>query len=363
MRSASISKSSSVFMLVVFAALGVVEVIYQIEAAEPARPTTRTEPEVRSQVALPEPAALLRNYEKSLAAYSRMRGRWTLEREKSKSDEDEKLPRSTVECALFRDHDRLKLSRTTDSGNGPEKFEALRQGKQLLHVHSKGDILGWLQSSAQNDVDLLNETFLSPGFGIIDCKWIPDFMRMAKISVQAETLEGRPLYRLRGLKMDAKIELWIDPSLDYAARRVRFDKRATEADPTVRSRQFDAARFRLEKGHYVVTEATTTLTRGPQPLFSGVVVEKFVNGKRVLTNVDVPARDQDGNVIILPLWRSVWKIMLRDIDFDPRWTDRDAQFSRPIADGTSVVVQGAADSHYVWKDGRIVLNGPEPAPR
>jgi hypothetical protein len=51
------------------------------------------------------------------------------------------------------------------------------------------------------------------------------------------------------------------------------------ADPTVRSHQFDATRFRLEKGHYVVTEATTTWTRGPQPVLT--VVESIVNGKEV----------------------------------------------------------------------------------
>ncbi len=349
---ATISKSAAVLVLVVFLAMGVVQLIYHTEAAGPARAMSQTDPEARSQVTPPEPATLARSYETSMAAYSRMRGRWTVQREKSISDEEEKLPKSTAEWAVFRDHGRLRLSETTDSENGHEVFESLRRGEQLVYILADGSVRGRLQPSAQDELDHLSISLCSPCYGIIDCKWIPDFLRMAKLSVQAETLDGRPLYRLRGLTMDAKIELWIDPTIDNAARRIRFDKRASEADPTVRSLRFDATRFRLEKGHYVVTEATMTLTRGPQPVFSPMVVEKIVKGKRV--KINLPAKDQNGNVIV-DQQRSTWKITLRDIDFDPRWTDRDFQFLRPIANGTRVGVPGGPHSNYVWKDGRVVI--------
>lgn len=302
---------SALIMIVVFLGLGMVELIDHNEAsAEPARPIRQPDPEARSQATLPEPAALLRSYESSLSAYGRMKGRWNVQLETSEPTSREKSPRSTAEWAVFRDHDRLKVIDTTVRENGPEVFEALRQGTQQIHVHSDGRVLGWLQPSTQVEFDLLGSSLCSPCYGIMDSKWIPEFLRTAKLSVQAETLEGRPLYRLRGLTMDAKIELWIDPSLDYAARRIRFDKRASEYDPTVRSRQFDVTRFRLEKGRHVVAEATMALTVGPQPVFSGMVVEKIVQGKRV--KVHLPAKDENGNVIVYHN-RSTWKIELRKL--------------------------------------------------
>ena len=269
------------------------------------------------------------------------------------------LPKSSEEWAVFRDHDRMRVIKTTNSENGQAVFESIRQGKLLVSVFADGEVLGWLQPSAQQDSNQLGGSLCSPCYGIVDQEWIPNFLRTANISVQAETLEGHPLYRLRGLTMDAKIDVWIDPSLNYAARRIRFDKRASEADPGIRSGQFDATRFRLEKGHYVVTEATTTWTVGPQPIFSPFVVEKMVKGKRVKTYL--PATDKNGNVL-MDQRRYTEKIMLRDIDFDPRWTDRDFQFSRPMTNGTTVEIQGAPDPNYVWKDGWVVLIAHDPAP-
>jgi hypothetical protein len=58
--------------------------------------------------------------------------------------------------------------------------------------------------------------------------------------------------------------------------------------------------------------------------------------------------------------RNTWTITLRDIDFDPKWNDRDFQFARQIANGTKIEVQDAPDSNYVWKDGRIDLIAPDP---
>jgi hypothetical protein len=357
MEHATISKSAAVIALVVFLGLGVIEPIRHAEAAAPATPLNQADPQAPSQVTPPEPAALVRSYETSLAAYGRMKGRWTVQLETSKRDEAEKLAKSTAEWTVFRDHGRLRLIETTTVENGQRVFESLRLGTQLISVYPSGVLLGWLHPSGQDKVGWLSSSLCSPCYGIIDRKWIPDFLRMAKLSVTAETLDGRPLYRLRGLTMDAKIEVWIDPSLDHAARRIRFDKRATEGDSTVRSRQFDVTRFRMEKGHVVVAEATTTLAVGPQPVLSPFVVEKIVNGKLVRSHL--PARDKNDQVIMSQN-RNTWTIKLRDIDFDPKWNDRDFQFARPIANGTKIEVQDARDSNYVWKDGRIELIAPKP---
>jgi hypothetical protein len=357
MEHATISKSAALIALLVFLGLGVIEPIWHAEAAAPARPLNQADPQSQSQVTPPEPAALVRTYESSLSAYGRMRGRWTVQLETSKRDEAEKLAKSTAEWTVFRDHGRLRLIETMIVGNGQRVFDSFRLGTQLISVYPDGVVRGWLHPTAQDEVRQLSFALCSPCYGIIDGKWIPEFLRMAKLSVSAETLDGRPLYRLRGLTMEAKIEVWIDPSLDHAARRIRFDKRATDGDSTVRSRQFDATQFRLEKGHFVVAEATTTLAVGPQPVLSPFVVEKNVNGKLVRSPLQA-ARDKDGQVIMSQK-RNTWTIKLRDIDFDPKWIDHDFQFARPIANGTKIEVQDAPDSNYVWKDGRIDLIAPD----
>jgi hypothetical protein len=363
----TISESAAVIMLVVLTCPGVFEPISDIEAAESTRPTSQSEPQAQSQGAPPNPDTLMRRYETSLSPYRRMRGRWTLELEESlqllhqrKPGEVARIPNSTEVWAIFRDDECMRLTQTKDTGRVHEVFESLRQRKQQVSIYSNGHIMAWLQRSAESDRELLGASLCSPCYGIIDGKWIPGFLRTVKLSVEEETREGRPLYRLRGITMDAKIELWIDPSLDYAARRIRFDKRVSEADPTVRSHEFDATRFRLEKGHYVVTEATTKWARGPQPVFSPKRVEKIVKGKRVVTYL--PAKDENGNVIV-DEGRWTGKIKLRDIEFDPKRRDHDLQFSRPIANGTRVAAQDAPESHYVWKDGKVVLVATGPAPK
>ncbi len=355
----TIGKCATLIQLVVLLGLGLIELINQTNAAEPVSPSSQTGPQAQPQVTLPDASALVQSYETSLALYSRVRGRWTLQLEKSPPDEEVKHPESTEEWAVFRDPGRLRLVQTRDSENGHEVFETLWGPEQQVSVFADGTILAWLRPSAQSKLNQLGGSPCSSCYGIIDQKWIPDFLRTAKTSVQAVTLEGRRLYRLRGLTMDTKIEVWIDPSLDYAARRIRFDKRATEDDPTLRSHQFDGTKFRLEKGHHVVTEATTTWSVGPQPLFSSTVVEK--NGKQLA--VDLPARDKAGNVIILPERRYIYKIELREIDFDPKWTDRDFQFSRRIANFTKVAMAGAPEANYVWLEGKVVLIAPKPAPK
>ena len=355
----TIGKSAGLIKLVAFLGLGLIEPTNLADAAAQERPISQPAPEARSQVAQPDAPALVRSYEASLAPYSRMQGRWILRIEKSKPDEEVKHPESTEEWSVFRDPGRLRLVQTTHIENRHEVFETLWQADQQVSIFASGTILAWLQPAAQSKLDQLGGSPCSTCYGIIDQKWIPDFLRTAKLTAQEVTLEGRRVYRLRGLTLNAKIEVWIDPSLGYTPRKIRFDKRASEDDPTLRSHQFDATRFRLEKGHHVVAEATASWSVGPQPLFSSTVVQK--NGKNVA--VDLPARDKDGNVIMLPERRYVYRIELRDIDFDPKWTDSDFQFSRPIANFTKVSMAGAAESNYVWLDGRVVLMPPRPAPK
>jgi hypothetical protein len=329
----------------------------QLETAEPTRPVSQIGPQARPQATPLEPALLLRSLEASLAPYSRMKGRWTVQRETSKPEE-----REQSEWVVCRDPERLRVLETKDTASGHEIFECrMRHGKETISFFADGKIVCYPQPSRESELDLLGSSICAPCYGVISGTWIPDFLHTAKLSVEADTLDGRSVYRLRGLTMDTKMELWLDPSLDYAARRIRFDKRASEIDLTVRSRQLDATQFRLERGHHVVTEATLTSSSGPQPIFSPEAVEKIVNGKRIKSFE--PARDEKGSIIMMARRQSVWKIKLRDIEFDPQWSDRDFQFEKPIANGTKVEMSGAGNSHYVWKDGNIVRIAPDGAPK
>ena len=234
----------------------------------------------------------------------------------------------------------------------PRSTSLFGKGKQWVDVRT-GTVFSRVQVSAQEDMEQLGMAASSPCYGIIGQKWIPTFLRMAKVSVRADTLEGREVYVLRGVTEDVEIDLWLDPSLEYAARRISFQKRASADDPTVHTHQFDAIRFQQKAGRYLVTEAIITFTRGPQPLFSPMIVEKVVDGKRVVTHP--LAKDERGNVVIIPQARFVQKLTLLELDFDPKWADRDFQFSRPIANGTRVHMKDARDSNYVWNNGSIVL--------
>ena len=119
--------------------------------------------------------------------------------EKSKPDEEEKLPISSEEWVVFRDHDRMRVIKTTNSENGQAVFESIRQGKLLVSVFADGKVLGWLQPSAQQDSNQLGGSLCSPCYGIVDQEWIPNFLRTANISVQAETLEPKTILTNRGV--------------------------------------------------------------------------------------------------------------------------------------------------------------------
>ena len=99
---------------------------------------------------------------------------------------------------------------------------------------------------------------------------------------------------------DRDITVWVDPALNYVARRVLFDKRSTPSDPTIRTYQFDVKRFQYEASGPIVTEATNTLTIGPQPIFQSVGYVKVVNGKTIIETPLLPAKGADGKIIMQP---------------------------------------------------------------
>jgi hypothetical protein len=197
----------------------------------------------------------------------------------------------------------------------------------------------------------------SPGFGIIDGNSIPAFLRKSKLSVQSATLDGTACLVLRGVRDNRDITVWLDPALNYVARRVLFDKRSTPSDLTIRTYQFDAKRFQYEASGPIVAEATCTLTIGPQPIFQSIGYVKVVNGKTIIESPLLPAKGADGKIIMQPARCCRWEIHTVACDRDPHFRDADFRMTVPIKNGTRISMSDAPMSQYVWKDGAVHAGG------
>jgi len=300
----------------------------------------------------PDPTTLLTAYESTLAPYERMKGTWTNKDYDWKSGETPRWQGVTHEWTVCRDGDRARLfSRETgDKSASQTPFEdVVQRGERWLSVYPDGSVLSKLEVSPDDFPERLGMAPCCPCYGIIFQVWIPEFLRSSKLSVEEDTLEGNEVYVLRGVSKDVEVSLWLDPSLDYAARRIRFDKHGSPSQ----SRQFDVKRFQERDGAFVVAEATAVYVTGAQPVLSPAVVQKVVDGKRIEVK-DQPARDEKGNVIIAPERRYLREIELVSLDFDPEFSDADFKISQSIANGTAVHVQDASHLDYVWEDGEIV---------
>ena len=169
--------------------------------------------------------------------------------------------------------------------------ELLQTGKHWVAASNDNDVMtGKLETDDDDLPQRLSLARSSPGFGIIDGNSIPAFLRKSKLSVQSATLDGTACLVLRGVRDNRDITVWLDPALNYVARRVLFDKRSTPSDLTIRTYQFDAKRFQYEASGPIVAEATCTLTIGPQPIFQSIGYVKVVNGKTIIESPLLPAK-------------------------------------------------------------------------
>ncbi|HUE13456.1 MAG TPA: thioredoxin family protein, partial [Planctomycetaceae bacterium] len=236
--------------------------------------------------------------------------------------------------------------------------EFLRTGKHWVAASNDSNVvMGKLETSEDDLPERVGLARSSPGFGVIDGKSIPAFLRKSKLSVQAETLDGNACFALRGVRDDRDITVWLDPALSYVARRLQFNKRSTLSDPTIRTCQFDVKRFQNQASGPVVAEATCSLTIGPQPIFQSVSYAKVVNGKTVFENPLIPAKDADGKSLMQPAQYIRWEIHTVVCDLDPHLKDADFRVTVPIKDGTRVSLSDAPTAKYVWKDGTIQAGG------
>ena len=289
---------------------------------------------------LPESLELLAKYEKTLVPYNRMKGLWTYTVSVWQAGEKPQLKDKAQECSVLRDGGRARLVKKTTGGERktPRLWEELLQtGNHWVAASNDSDVMtGKLETSADDLPERVGLPRSSPGFGVIDGKSIPAFLHKSQLSVQAETLDGNACFALRGVRDDRDITVWVDPALNYVARRVLFNKRSTPADMTIRTCQFDVKRFEKRASGPVVMEATNTLTIGPQPIFRSVGFAKVVNGKTVIETPLLPAKGEDGKILMQPARYCRWEVHTVACDLDPHFQDADFRMTVPIKNGTRI---------------------------
>jgi len=331
--------------------------------ASPGGPGGTAERVETSQAPILEPSALLTRYESGLAPYIRMKGRWSVDVQDPPRGSGGRRRGGGEEWKILREGNRAWLAKA-EGDSTTLAYEAAKHGECWISIYPSGEVFSRVSPVARDDFEHLGMLPSSPSYGIIDQRWIPGFLRAAKLSAWAENLDGHSLSVLRGVDSDVQVAVWLDPGLGYVARRVRLDKKASEADPTVRTWQFDVIQFRKEGGHNVVGEATSTFIVGPQPLSNPRVVEKVVDGKGL--RVHEPARDDDGKVIMVAQRKHVVRVSLIELRFNPQETDEHKfRPRREITNGTTVHMKDDSLSRYEWRDGAAVLveskpNRPQP---
>jgi hypothetical protein len=295
---------------------------------------------------------LLAAYEKTLLPYTRMKGEWTNQDYDWEPGQEPRWQGVTQQWTVLRDGDRAKVVSWEIGGKSKSKtvFEdVIQQGKRWVSVYPDGSLFSRLKVSAESFPERLGMAPSCPCYGISFQVWIPGFLRASKLSVEKDTLEGTAVDVLRGVSGEVEIGLWLDPSLGYTARRIRYEKHGSPRH----SQQFDVQRFQQQDGLFVVAEATSTCIDGSQPVLSPIVGEKVVDGKRVEVR-NQPARDAKGNVVVAPERRYLRTVKLVGLDFHPQFSDGDFEISQSIRNGTKVNMRDAPHLNYMWEDGKIV---------
>lgn len=313
-----------------------------------------------------DPLTTIERYEQTLVPYKCFRGIWTNKDYDSKQGELPSL-RETQKWTVFRDHDRARLvsEQLNAKTNSKKVYEDVSiEGKQWLSVYPDGAVMSKLQVSPQDHIDRLGMAPASECYGMILKIWIPAFMRASKLSVQDDTIEGQPVLAVHGVSKDPnwiqgsfpsassdatseiEITVWLDPAMKYVLRRARLEKRGSQSH----SIDFDAQKFRQQAGEFVATKATVTIWNSTQPVMRSTATS--IDGKGTIEQL--PATDDNGNVIYAPETRFLRDIELVTLDFNPKFADGDFALSTPIASGTKVNMQDALHLTYVWQDGKAV---------
>ena len=195
-------------------------------------------------------------YEISLSPYRRNpRGRWLhLElrrnqysnnasptaRKLGEGGEDSELDRLVEPSFADDDCIAANSNEADNAGESHEVFEVATARESNRSLSIPVDTLHGLGSngSAESDTRTMfrrSRLCSAQHTRIIDGKWIPGFLRTVKLSVEEETRERTPSLPASRGSADgcprSGSEFRTDPSLDYAARRIRFDRTSLGSRP------------------------------------------------------------------------------------------------------------------------------------
>ncbi|MCP4541058.1 MAG: hypothetical protein GY832_28310 [Chloroflexi bacterium] len=302
------------------------------------------------EASTPDPLALLDKYEKTLLPYEEIRAEWRLKTYRLRANEKPELVGDEQNLTVLRKGRAAKtLVETINADRSQGVIEEInREGEHTFVLFPDGVASSMLKVPDGLFTERLSVVASTAAFGFIRGKEVIAFLRESELSAAADTLEGDPVHLVQGVLNGVEIKLWLDPSLDYIARRIRFH----DPQDLRTSREYEVQRFREEGTHFVAQEASVTDIFFPRPIMSPMVEEEMRDGEVAL--VHKPATDESGRPIIASQESYLREIHLVSVDFDPQLVDGDFQLSQALPNGTKIEMQDAWQLDYIWKDGEIV---------
>lgn len=317
-----------------------------------------------------DPMALLRAYEKTLAPYQRFKATWVDRYARlEKGKEPEWIDRDDT-WTLIRDGNRARSMVTHTSKKANPKGERQQgwqeeiweKGKMEVSVHpphpdpdmGNSNAPSVLYRPCVSEDDFLRSLrFVPASLGIIDDKWIPDFLRKSKLSAERSTFDGHPVEVLRGVSGKIEMSLWLDPAIGHIPRKITCDNRNSTLFSPTTERVYEVKRFAERNGVLTPAETLETDHWGERAAEVCVAI-RVENGKQVL--VQTPMKDEQGKIAMRPPCDGLTEIKLVDIQFHPTLTDEDFKISKPIPDGTKVTNTEEYAPHvtYEWQQGKVV---------
>jgi len=191
----------------------------------------------------------------------------------------------------------------------------------------------------------LSLSFFSVIFGYLPLEqqrgYIPAIMRAMQVRAHSEDIDQARVTVLEGESTEVDLSLWLDPALNYAPRRITFERRrAVVAPGSIESYAYGANRFHEVDGHFVPSTCDITTTKRG----GAVKIPSLSNSNLVL-----PTGERQ-----LPAKIVHRTVRFEAIDLNPEFSASDFCLTIPIPNGTPVFMRDAANLAFVWQDGEIV---------
>jgi hypothetical protein len=271
------------------------------------------------------------------------------------------------EDIVIRDGGRLKTSnQTLGDQKTPWNFEAVfHEGAEGVLLLPDGTMYGANKVSKERFWRALTGGACAPCcFGVLYGNFsVPDFLRTAQLSAETEVLDGKTLSVLRGVNENVEVKLWLDPELNYAARKLTrvssigrknelgrvFSPELLALPPPQQEYSYVVEKFRKVAEVFVPEEVTITTSSSESPVLDDR--PRTINGEKVV-EVFAEKDKQTGKIIIRPGSTGLQKLYLVDIELGPQFTDGDFQMTQAIPEGTPISMEDARQIEYVWQNGR-----------